>query len=688
MPLNCRSTFPGKIVAFQKRLALITIFYLSGQSLSGQDQIFQLIYPADHSRHWVNQIQVSGKANLRQAKSVTLNGTPARMDSTGRIDEILTLSDHKNILKIRVKTNTTVWDTTLTLWLMSPDHLDSDGRYVNHNLADSLWLTLISPQSGEMRRDFISFHGQTNPDATLNVNADSLRVYPSGGFTGLFAVSAGKNVYTFTASLNGETISDSIILMKPVPDLVQDVNEFSPGTALPLSDRWVSAGDVVPVGFSGKIGQEAYYQVPGRSEWQPLEESEPGVYTGKWWVLPSTPQQVLKIRYRVKNRHLFNSHTSSVAKIRFVSTPLGGLTTDEDSRIYQQLGEGLFMPLTDGIALTITGFQEGFYRIKLGTDLGGYIHQRDVKLLPQPLIDHPIPLGSMHGSNRGDWQEFRFYVGPVHPPFTFQEVYGPNHLELKLYGAEQGWEWTTFPQPEGDLAYLERRQPASHIWQMNFYSKKNQFWGWRGYYDGDDFVVAIRKPPVLKPDSLFSHIAIEIDPGHGGYERGAIGVSGYAEADADLRYSLKLAALLRAAGATVFLTRTTDTRLSLAERARIAARDSVHIFVMAHNNAPGSSTDPMTVSGTSTYFTWPSAKPLSDATYPHLLDMGLADFGKVTRYYYYLLRQTEYLVFLVEGGFMSHPEDEMFLLTEEGLDQLAQAVFDGIHDFLLEQSSR
>ncbi|PJA55010.1 MAG: hypothetical protein CO167_00575, partial [Candidatus Marinimicrobia bacterium CG_4_9_14_3_um_filter_48_9] len=62
-------------------------------------------------------------------------------------------------------------------------------------------------------------------------------------------------------------------------------------------------------------------------------------------------------------------------------------------------------------------------------------------------------------------------------------------------------------------------------------------------------------------------------------------------------------------------------------------------------------------------------------------------FGKVTRYYYYLLRQTEYLVFLVEGGFMSHPEDEMFLLTEEGLDQLAQAVFDGIHDFLLDQSS-
>ena len=76
-------------------------------------------------------------------------------------------------------------------------------------------------------------------------------------------------------------------------------------------------------------------------------------------------------------------------------------------------------------------------------------------------------------------------------------------------------------------------------------------------------MVDIRKPPVIKPDSLFKHISIEIDPGHGGYERGALGVTGYAEADANLRYALKLAQRLRAAGATVYLTRTIDKRLSL-----------------------------------------------------------------------------------------------------------------------------
>lgn len=688
MQSSCRSLVTFNADALKRMTRLIIFIMVVGQSVFGQDPVFRLFYPENNSRHWVNQIQVSGKANVRQAKRVTINGMSVPLDSTGRIDRIFTLTDPKNVLNIQVSTNTTTWDTTLTLWLMAPDHLNANGQYVNQNVADSLWLYLISPKTGDMRRDRISFQGQTNPNATLTLNGDALTVYPSGGFTGLFAINPGKNVFAFTARLNGKTVMDSIVLTKP--DTVQGTenHEFSSGTALPTSDRWVSAGDVVEVGFSGKPGQEAYYQVPGRSEWQPLEESEPGLYSGKWWVLPSTPQKEVRIRYRVKDRHIFNHHTNSIAKIRFLATPLGGITIDHDSRVYQQLGEGLFMPLTAGIALTITGLKDGYYRVKFGTDQYGWVDKRDVKLLPQPLIDHPVPLGSMRGSNRGEWQEFRFFVGPVHPPYSFNEVYGPNHLELKLFGAEQGWEWTTFPQPDGDLAYLERLQPASDIWQMNFYSMHNQFWGWRGYYEGDYFVVAIRKPPLLKPDDLFSHIAIEIDPGHGGYERGAIGVSGYAEADADLRYSLKLAQLLRDAGATVFLTRVTDTRMSLAERARIATRDSVHIFVMAHNNAPGSSTDPMTVSGTSTYFTWPSAKPLCDATYPHLLELGLADYGKITRYYYYLLRQTDYLVFLVEGGFMSHPEDEMFLLTEEGLDKLAQAVFDGIHDFLQEQSGR
>ena len=144
--------------------------------------------------------------------------------------------------------------------------------------------------------------------------------------------------------------------------------------------------------------------------------------------------------------------------------------------------------------------------------------------------------------------------------------------------------------------------------------------------------------------------------------------------------------MLLDAGATVFLTRRDDRQISLADRAKIAREDSVHIFVMAHNNAPGASRNVLEARGASTFYTWPSAKGLSDKLYPHMHNMGIETSGKVARYYYYLTRQTEYLVYLIEGAFITNPGEEMFLLSEEGLDALAQAAFHGLEEFLLEKA--
>jgi len=50
---------------------------------------------------------------------------------------------------------------------------------------------------------------------------------------------------------------------------------------------------------------------------------------------------------------------------------------------------------------------------------------------------------------------------------------------------------------------------------------------------------------------------IAIDPGHGGFFRGALGVKGLTEAEVNLGVSLHLRGLLEAHGASVFMTRTT-----------------------------------------------------------------------------------------------------------------------------------
>ncbi|MCF6239606.1 MAG: N-acetylmuramoyl-L-alanine amidase, partial [Candidatus Marinimicrobia bacterium] len=137
-------------------------------------------------------------------------------------------------------------------------------------------------------------------------------------------------------------------------------------------------------------------------------------------------------------------------------------------------------------------------------------------------------------------------------------------MTLKVFGAKQGWEWTTYPENDATIQIVERSQPEDMIWQMDFYPTQN-FWGWYGRYAGNFLEIGIRKAPEISPDSLFANINIEIDPGHGGWERGALGLTGYAEADANLRYCLKLEKMLLEAGATVYMTRRDDRQVSLAK---------------------------------------------------------------------------------------------------------------------------
>jgi hypothetical protein len=69
---------------------------------------------------------------------------------------------------------------------------------------------------------------------------------------------------------------------------------------------------------------------------------------------------------------------------------------------------------------------------------------------------------------------------------------------------------------------------------MDFFPK-NSFWGWYGRYEGEYLVIGVRRAPEISREDLFANLKIEIDPGHGGWQRGARGITGYAEADANLR---------------------------------------------------------------------------------------------------------------------------------------------------------
>jgi len=107
---------------------------------------------------------------------------------------------------------------------------------------------------------------------------------------------------------------------------------------------------------------------------------------------------------------------------------------------------------------------------------------------------------------------------------------------------------------------------------------------------------AVPAAPVRTPTPVrhVSRKLVVIDAGHGGPDTGMRGPIGspawFVEKDVTLSVATKLAAVMRARGFDVLMTRTTDTLIALADRGRIANANHGDVFISIHCNAPGSNT--------------------------------------------------------------------------------------------------
>ena len=184
---------------------------------------------------------------------------------------------------------------------------------------------------------------------------------------------------------------------------------------------------------------------------------------------------------------------------------------------------------------------------------------------------------------------------------------------------------------------------------------------------------------------------IAIDPGHGGSDSGAIGPTGVMEKNVTMRVSRELKRLLEAEGATVVLTRTTDTEVSdkganataveeLEARCEIANRANADIFLSIHADAFTN----REVKGTTAYYyakASEKSKRLADCVRLALIDaIGTLDRGTQTCNFY-VVKHTDMPATLVEISFISNADEERMMNSEEGVKNIARGIADGIADY-------
>jgi N-acetylmuramoyl-L-alanine amidase len=170
-----------------------------------------------------------------------------------------------------------------------------------------------------------------------------------------------------------------------------------------------------------------------------------------------------------------------------------------------------------------------------------------------------------------------------------------------------------------------------------------------------------------------------IDPGHGGKDPGAIGIAGVQEKDIILPISLRIAKILQENGVETVLTRDSDYFVTLPGRVEMARRTGADIFVSIHANSAGLNRPE--VSGLETYY-YDSGLELARTVHNKILQNVNVKDRRVRKARFYVLRKNSIPSILVELGYLTGEEDVANLQRSTYQNQMAQAIAQGILQYL------
>lgn len=201
-------------------------------------------------------------------------------------------------------------------------------------------------------------------------------------------------------------------------------------------------------------------------------------------------------------------------------------------------------------------------------------------------------------------------------------------------------------------------------------------------------------------------IVIELDPGHGGKDSGAV-AEWFGDTVYEKNLNLTIATYLKEEleqyeGVTVKMTRTDDSTVSLPDRTAKAKKDQADVLISLHNNASGAISDYdhgsmiLVASGNTEQTLAQEGKKLGSQIVEELSKIGLENQGLMerlsetnTRYangnladYYHIVKEAikgKYMGIIVEHAFVDHGVDyKQYLRSDASLKKLALADANGI----------
>ncbi|MET3575398.1 N-acetylmuramoyl-L-alanine amidase [Bhargavaea ullalensis] len=182
--------------------------------------------------------------------------------------------------------------------------------------------------------------------------------------------------------------------------------------------------------------------------------------------------------------------------------------------------------------------------------------------------------------------------------------------------------------------------------------------------------------------SILQNRIFVVDAGHGGSDPGT-SKNNVTEKAITLKVSKKVEQKLKAAGATVYMTRTGDTYPSLKDRVNYANQKLAETFVSIHVNSAGATS----AKGSEVFFNTSKNMNASESSFLAydvqqrlVKDVGMLNRGSKDSEFY-VVKNNNMPAILVELGFITNPQDFAKLTSDAYLEKYAQAIYNGIVDY-------
>ncbi|TYS66195.1 SH3 domain-containing protein [Bacillus infantis] len=200
--------------------------------------------------------------------------------------------------------------------------------------------------------------------------------------------------------------------------------------------------------------------------------------------------------------------------------------------------------------------------------------------------------------------------------------------------------------------------------------------GKAGYVAGWIVSLSGSSPQIEKPGAEL-HLqgkTIVLDPGHGGRDNGTTGARGTQEKTVTIQTAQLLYSKLKAAGANVILTRSTDTYIPLSSRVGSASYHNADAFISLHYD----SINDKSVRGMTVYYYHGFQKPLAESVHSSLAaQTKLKDRG-VRAGDYFVIRENNKNAILLELGYLSNPAEEMLVTSPQYQEAAAAGIYQGL----------